>query len=417
MRFTGSICAALLLSALPLHAADLAPTDWGQWRGPNGNNVAVDGQTPPTEFGPRKNVVWKIAVPGRGHSTPTIVGDRIFLATADEQNQIQGVICYDRKTGKQLWIQQISQGGFPKTHPKNTHATCTINCDGEQLFVCFHHHDKLTLASLSIDGKPLWSIDAGPYAPRQYEYGYAPSPVLYQNSVIISADYEGGGYIAAFDQNSGRKVWNTPRPRKLSFSSPIIANIAGRDQLLISGCERVSSFNPANGKENWSVQGTTMATCGTMVWDGDTVFASGGYPKPQTIAVKADGSRQVLWTNNVKCYEQSMIAHNGYLYGFSDNGIMFCWRGSDGEEMWKARMKGPVSASPILVNDTIYATNETGQTWVFKASPQGYREVARNQLGEEAFASLVIVDHQIFARVAEREGGRRQEYLYCFGNK
>ncbi len=406
--------AFLLLSSISL-AGDLAKTDWPNWRGPNHNNIAVDGQTPPTKFGPSTNVVWKAPVPGRGHSSPTIVGNKIFLTTADEERKIQGVIAFDRKTGKQIWIKEISRGGFAPTHTKNTYASPTVAASDDQIFITFHHDDKLTLASLDHNGKPLWSIEAGPYAPRVYEYGYAPSPLLYQNMVIIAADYEFGGYLAAFDQKTGKQVWKTPRPKFLSFSSPIVANVAGRDQLLISGCEMVASYDPKTGKELWSTPGTTMATCGTIVWNDGVVFASGGYPKAQTLAVKADGSGEVLWTNPQKCYEQSMLAVDGYLYAFNDNGIFFCWRASDGEEMWKQRLSGPVSASPILVGDTIFATNEKGQTWVMKATPQGYQEIAQNQLGDEAFASLVVADSKIYARVAEKENGKRQEYLYCFG--
>lgn len=398
-----------------LNAAEFAPTDWPNWRGPTNNNVAAPRQTPPTTFGPTTNVLWKAPVPGRGHSTPTIVGDSIFLATADEERQIQGVIAFDKTNGKQLWIKEVSRGGFPPTHPKNTHASVTLAASPTQVFVTFHHHDKLTLASYDHDGKPLWSVDAGPYAPRIYEYGYAPSPLLYKDLVIIAADYETGGYLAGFNQTTGAQVWKTPRPRMLSFSSPIVANIASKDQLLISGCEMVASYDPLTGKEIWSTPGTTMATCGTLVWDNGIVFASGGYPKAQTLAVKGDGSGQVLWSNPQKCYEQSMLAVDGYVYAVNDNGIAFCWRGSDGQEMWKQRLAGPISASPILVNDTIYATNEAGQTWVYKASPQGYQEVAQNKLGDEAFASLVIADSKIYARIAVRESGKRQEYLYAFG--
>ncbi len=413
--FAGLLSLLLSQSALQTNAADFSPNDWPNWRGPNHNNIAQAGQTPPVEFGPQTNLLWKTPIVGRGHSTPTIVGDRIFLATADEAQQVQGVVAFDKKTGKQLWIREVSRGGFPNIHNKNTHASCTIASNGNELFVVFHHHDKLTLASLDHNGKPLWSIDAGPFTPKVYEYGYAPSPVLYNNLVIIAADYDLGGYLAGFDQKTGKPAWKTPRPEKLSFSSPIIANLAGKDQLLISGCELVASYNPANGKELWSTNATTMATCGTIVWEGDTIFASGGYPKPETVCLKADGSNQILWTNNQKCYEQSMLVHDGYLYGFTDQGIMFCWRSSDGKEMWKQRLGGPVSASPILAGGNIYATNEKGQTWVFKASPDSYQELAQNQLGDESFASIVITDNKLYTRVAVRENGTRQEYLCCFG--
>lgn len=196
-----------------------------------------------------------------------------------------------------------------------------------------------------------------------------------------------------------------------------IAHVAGRDQLLISGAMKVSSYDPQNGKSIWAVDGTTAATCGTMVWDGDVVFASGGFPKAETLAVKADGSGQILWQNNQKCYEQSMLAHDGYLYGLTDGGVMFCWRGSDGREMWKERLKGPVSASPVLADGNIYWANELGTLYVFNATPERFDPVAQNQIGNDSFASPAICGGQVFLRVAETSGQGRQEYLYCFGKK
>ena len=390
--------------------------DWPWWRGPNRNGIAETQPVVPTEWSDRENVVWKVPIAGRGHSSPTIVGDKIFLATANEAQQIQGVLAFDRNNGKALWQTEISRGGFPKTHSKKTHATCTVACDGERLFVTFHHHAKLTLAALNLNGKKLWAKDVGPFNPKIYEYGYAPSPAFYGNTVIVAADYEKGGHLTAYDRESGRQVWQVRRPRKLSFSSPVIASVSGKDQLLISGCEQVTSYDPGSGQKLWNVAGTTMATCGTMVWNDQLVFASGGYPKPQTICVAGDGSR-VVWKNNQKCYEQSMLLHDGYVYALTDRGIAYCWRAADGREMWRERLSSPVSASPVLVGDTIYQSVESGATYVFKANPNEFELVARNQLGDEAFATPAFTGGRIYARIAKQERGRRQEYLYCLGLK
>ena len=394
--------------------------DWPWWRGPNNNGIAEAGQDVPTSWSETKNVLWKVPVPGRGHSSPTVIGDRIFLATADERNQIQYVMAYNRENGKELWRTPVSRGGFPNTHPKNTHGTCTVACDGERLFVAFHHHAKVTLACLNLDGKEQWRKDCGKFDPRMYEYGYAPSPVIYKSMVILSADYEGGGYIAAYDRESGERAWKTKRPSGrqtgLSFSSPIVANVAGKDQLLLSGCQQVASYDPSTGKLNWNVPGaTTMATCGTVVWDGDLIFASGGYPKPETVCIKADGSRKVVWRNRQKCYEQSMLAYKGYVYAVTDQGIAYCWRATDGKEMWRSRLKGPISASPILVGDNIYQSIENGRTYVFKATPDRFTAVAENQLGNSAFATPSICGNRIYLRVAKGGRGSRQEYLYAIG--
>ena len=201
----------------------------------------------------------------------------------------------------------------------------------------------------------------------------------------------------------------------MSFSSPIITTIAGKDQLLISGCETVSSFNPSNGQEIWSVAATAMATCGTVVWDGGMVFASGGYPKAETVGVRAD-TGQVVWRNGQKCYEQSMVADNGYLYAVTDRGIAYCWDARSGEEKWRGRLSGPISSSPVLAGGNIYLSNEAGQTSVFKATPDAFELVGQIQLGTEAFATPTICGGRIYFRVADSSGGERQEFLYCIGS-
>ncbi len=404
----------LLLWATPA-ATPARAADWTTWRGPNLNGVAAAGQTPPVTWSESQNVIWKTAVPGRGHSSPTIVGERIFLTTADESSQTQSVIAFDRKSGAQLWATRISQGGFPPKHSKNSHATPSVASDGERLFVSFHHHAGIQVSALSLDGKALWQKTVGKYDPQQYKYGYAPSPMLYKSLVLIVADYDGGGWLAALDAKSGTTKWQIARSRKLSFSSPVVANVGGRDQLLISGTEQVASYDPNSGKQLWAAPATTMATCGTMVWDGDLVFASGGYPKSETACLNAK-TGQLVWRNDQKCYEQSMLAADGHLYAVTDRGIAYCWRASDGREMWSSRLEGgAVSASPTLANGNIYSVNERGTMYVFKAQPARFELVARNQLGDEAFASPTICDSRIYMRVASSTGGGRQETLYCIG--
>lgn len=393
-----------------------AEKDWPYWRGPSRNGIAAEGQAVPTEFGDNKNVIWKTPVPGRGHSSPTVVGNLVVLETADEQAKQHSVVAFDRSTGKQLWKTDLSKDGFPaKNHAKNTEATPTVACDGERLFVTFFHAKTIVCTALDFKGKQVWQQVVGPFNPQSFPYGYAPSPTLYRNSVIIAAEFDGASSITALDRATGKQLWKTPRRGSITFSTPVVAHVAGKDQLLISGAEKVSSYDPANGKKLWDVDGTTHATCGTMVWTDDIVIASGGYPKAETIAVKADGSGKVLWKNDQKCYEQSMLALDGYIYALNDGGVLFCWRATDGEEMWKKRLAGPVSSSPVLAGGHIYQANEAGIWYVFKPSPQQFDLIAENQLGDEAFPSPAVAGNQLFIRTATRAAGKRQEWLYCFG--
>jgi outer membrane protein assembly factor BamB len=394
-----------------------ATSDWPWWRGPLRNGVA-DPTPVPTKLSPTENVLWKAPVPGRGHSSPIVVGDQVFLTTADEAKQVQSIVTFHRQTGKPGWKVDVNRGGFPaKNHPKNTEASPSIACDGERLFATFYNHEHVEAAAFDMAGKPAWKKVVAPFNPRKYEYGYAPSPLIYQDLVIIATEYDGASAITALNRTTGKEVWKTPRPNNITFSSPVVGKVAGRDQLLISGAEKVASYNPADGKLLWETPGTTFATCGTMIWEGDIVFASGGYPKAETLAVRADGSGKVLWRNNQKCYEQSMIVVDGHVYGLTDNGVLYCWRASDGAEMWKERLKGPVSASPVLAGGNIYWANELGTLYVFKPNPQRCEIVAENQIETESFASPAVCGGQIFLRVATGNGRSRQESLYCFGAK
>jgi outer membrane protein assembly factor BamB len=345
--------------------------------------------------------------------------------------QRQFILSLDRRTGMPRWETQISQGGFPaQNHPKNTEATPTVASDGQRLFATFFHHEKIQLTALSPDGKILWQQDLGPFNPQRYKYGYAPSPLIYRNLVIVAAEHDGESFITARDRQTGAQIWRTPRPSNITFSSPVVAHVASRDQLLLSGSEMVASYDPVDGRQLWTAPGTTAATCGTMVWEGDLVVASGGYPKAETLAVRADGSGTVLWTNPQKCYEQSMLAYQGHVYALTDNGVMYCWRINDGKEMWKHRLKGPVSSSPVLAGGHIYWANEEGTWYVFKPNPSRFELVAENKLLDEAFASPAAVaniedgasgastsatDGRLFIRTATGTGAARKEFLFCIG--
>ncbi len=389
--------------------------DWPWWRGPSRNGVVSTTQLP-IEVGDAQNVLWKSPVPGRGHSSPIVVAGQVILTTADEASQSQSVVAFDLATGKHLWTELISQGGFPENnHAKNTEATPTVASDGERIFAVFFHHKSIQATALDLRGKQIWQKTVGPFNPQRYEYGYAPSPLIYKNAVIIAAEHDGESYLSALDRETGNQVWKTARPASISFSTPVVGHVAGKDQLLISGMDKVWSYDPATGQLNWSAPGTATATCGTVVWEGDIVLASGGYPKSETVAIRADGSSRVLWKNNKKCYEQSMIVNNGHLYALTDNGIMYCWRISDGKEMWMKRLQGPISASPILSNGKIYWANESGTLYVVAANPAQFQLLAENKIGTEAFASPAVSDNRLILRVASRESGQRQELLYCFG--
>ena len=405
----------LLISATPRF---IQADDWLQWRGPTANGHASQDQAPPTTWDGSKNVVWKVEVPGRGHSSPIIVGDKVILSTANKGSQIQGVMAFDRKSGREIWRTKIHEGKFnPKIHVKNTHASPTIASDGDKLFVVFNNDRSATLTALDLNGKIAWQKKAGGFVPTKYQFGFAASPTIYKDSVIVASEFERNGFIAAFDRRDGSKKWSISRGKSTSYSSPIVANVAGKDQLLISGQNAVNGYDPSNGEKLWEAPTIWAVSCATLVWHDDLVFASGGYPASQTLCVKADGSGKIVWENRVKCYEQSMLIHDGYLYGIDDKGVAYCWEAKTGKEMWKTRMEGPVSSSLSLANGNLYFASEAGTTFVFKANPEKFALVARNKLGDSAFATPVFADNRIFTRVGMKSGGKLQEYLFCLGEK
>ncbi len=394
--------------------------DWPAWRGPQGNGI-VDGQDVPVEFSATKNVVWKTPVPGRGHSSPTIVGDRVYLATAvgdgvpPQDDGVQLVLCFDRKDGAILWQTEIHRGGFdPHLHAKNTQASSTIACDGERLFIAFLNDAAIHATALNLDGKILWQKNVGDFQSR---YGYSASPAIYEAYVIIAGDNQGGGFLAALNRETGEIVWRKARPADVSYASPAILHLGGRDQVVLPGCDQLASYDPLTGEQLWSVPGTTQACVGTAVQYGDFVFASGGFPGKETICVNASGTPTAQWRNTVKCYVPSLLQTEGNIYAFTDNGIAHCWDAKTGAERWKARLGGgDISASPILVQDRLYIGNERGTIFVIRAQPGEYELLAENQLGDEMFASPAVAYGQLFLRTADSSSGTRQETLYCIAS-
>jgi outer membrane protein assembly factor BamB len=391
-------------------------TTWPVWRGPNGNNFA-NCTSAPVEWSPSQNILWKAEVPGRGHSSPCVVAGSIYLTTADDKAEKQSVLCFSESTGQLMWQTEVHSGGFAKAgqmHPNSTHANATVACDGSSLFVGFLNNEKIYATSLDLQGKIRWQKELGFFQSR---FGFAASPCLHDSLAIFAADNEGGAFIAAVHRETGDVVWRKARNNVSSYSSAIVGTVGpGLHQLLISGDNRVAGYDPLTGEELWSCPGTTEATCGTMVWKDSLVFASGGYPEKQTICVDASTGQKV-WSDRTKCYEQSMLIAGDWLYAVTDEGIAVCRHAATGKTAWRERLQGPVSASPLLVGDNIYATNERGSTWVFKATPDGYQEVARNQLGSIAFASMVACNNRLYARVATGDRGSWHETLYCIGDE
>ena len=404
--------AAVLPFASPATAA-IAATDWPAWRGPTRDGLAAPGQSPPIQWSETENVLWKVPLPGRGHSSPTVVGERIYLATADPVTKSQSVLCLDRKSGKLLWQSEVHAANAESgKHGNSSAASSTVACDGERLFINFLNAGAVHTSALDLTGKVLWQRKVCDFVAHQ---GFASSPVLHAALVLVAADHRGGGVIAALDQKTGAPVWSEARPKLPNYTTPAIVQAGGRTQMVLAGCNLLTSLDPLTGKKLWEVAGSTEECVVTMVTDGVRVFAGGGYPKNHTVAVLADGSGTVAWQNTARVYVPSMIVQAGHLYAVMDAGVAACWKSDTGEELWKERLGGDFFASPVRVDDRIYASNVSGKTFVFTATPKSFQLLAQNQLGEEAYASPVICGSRVYLRVATK-GTARQEFLYCIGS-
>ncbi len=386
--------------------------DWPWWRGPSTNGIAPPNQSPPTQWSPSKNIVWQVDIPGRGHAAPIVVGDQVILPTADHERKTQSVLCFDRKTGDKQWETVVHKGGLMVKNRKASAASSTLACDGKRLFVTFPNGGAVWLTALDREGKQLWQKKVSNYVVHQ---GYGASPALYKHLVIASADNKAGGAIVAFNRITGEEVWRVKRPKEPNYASPVVVHVDGKDQLIFIGCDLVTSLNPLTGSKHWEFKGATTECVTTTVTDGTHIYTSGGYPRNHVAAMRADGSGKITWQNKERVYVPSMLFHKGYLYALGDPGSAYCWKADTGEQAWKQRLGGGFSASPVLVDKHIYAFNERGTCFVFEATPTAFKEIARNQLGNETLSTPTICGNRIYIRTAHKQGADRREVLYCIG--
>jgi outer membrane protein assembly factor BamB len=391
---------------------EVRPDDWPWWRGPMRNGTAHPMQSPPTALNREKNLLWQQAIPGRGSSSPIVVGDSIYLTSADEDSGEQMVLCFARNSGDVMWRKTVHASGGMRKNKKASAASSTPACDGSRVYVCFPNHGRLVTTALSTDGEIVWQQEISKYVVHQ---GYGSSPAIYKDLVIVSADNKSGGALAALDCETGEIIWKRERPESPNYPSPILLHIGGSDQIIMVGCDQVVSYDPLTGKTNWETEGATTECVTSTLTDGQHVYTSGGYPKNHMSAMKADGSAEIAWENKSRLYVPSLVIHEGFLYGVLDAGIAVCWKADTGREMWKSRLGGTFSSSPVLVGNKIFVSSESGQFFVYEANPKKFVELSRCQIGKEVFATPTIVGGKIFHRVTDDQATVRQEVLMCLG--
>lgn len=403
-------------SDVALTDATPSSTDWPWWRGANQSNRAVNAFVP-FQWSESDNIRWKAAIPGRGHSSPCIWGDRIFLTTAHDESQTISLFSLDRESGELVWQKELHQGGFGECHKKNSYASATPVCDGTYVYVASNVKGTIWVTAVGFAGQIAWSREAGPYAA---EWGYGSSPTIHKSLVIVSADHRGSGvdrivgssWMAGLHRSTGEIIWRIKRQEGDSFGTPIVARIAGKDQLLLAGKDFVTSCDPDTGVVIWKCRWSAKRTANTIAYDDRCVYASTRQPGPEIICIRADGEgdvteTHVVWSERKSAADvPSPCVANDHLFVIGDDGILTCLNATDGKQVWKKRLGGNVSSSPLVVGNHLLCCNEDGVTFVVDLEGRG--EVIReNSLNDGILATPVIVGHHIYLRTSKS--------LFCLG--
>jgi outer membrane protein assembly factor BamB len=436
----GLIACALVIASISLTVGASAGSNWPQWRGPDGLGVSEEKGLP-QEWSETKNIKWKTALTGRGHSSPIVWGNRIFLTTAIEGQVVDGakavkhmdegkefkhpdslgadrshkldVICIDRDSGRILWQRTAYEGAlFDDRHKKSSFASSTPATDGKYVYAFFGSEG---MYCYDYKGNLVWKQALGGIPTMGM--GTGTSPVLFGNLVILQCDEDTGekSFVVALDKNTGKQVWRNPRKVQASWATPILVR-GTRNELITSGNELVISYDPATGKELWRCKGVESNAIPTPLAGHNMVFISAGYPAKRTFAVKLGGSGDLTNTPSVawkyekgSAYVPSPILYGDYVYLTTDRGILTCLDAKTGEVKYEGgRVPVPATftASPIAFDGKLLLVSEDGDTFVVKAGPK-HEVLTTNSLGEPVYASPAVSDGRIFIR--------GEKNLYCIG--
>ncbi|HEY7474824.1 MAG TPA: PQQ-binding-like beta-propeller repeat protein [Vicinamibacterales bacterium] len=425
-------CAALAGPVAPVDVSAVADTNWPQWRGPDGAGIG-QGAFPDT-WSATSHIAWKTPIGGRGHSSPVVWGNRIFLTTSIEGAEIPGrkapdhlgfdlkpgyfhedsvgvdyaytlkVLAVDATSGKPLWERTVHDGPvYDNRHRKNTYASATVVTDGKLVYASFESEG---FYAFDVDGNLKWKVSFGGMA--KAGLGPGTSPILFKNLVILQGDQEmgTGSFIVALDQVTGKEVWRTSRENRRSWATPLLVQSGGRTELVASGAEAVVAYDPATGKELWRTDGTRSHPIPSFVQGDGLVFATAGSQAKVALGIQpgpaapAGGSRVVWRYNKGTAYVPSPIYYNGYLYLMTDSGIVTCLDPKTGTLVYEGgRVPVPATftASPVAFGDKILFTSEDGDTFVVRAGPK-HEIIRTNSLEEPVFASPALANGMVFIR-------------------
>jgi outer membrane protein assembly factor BamB len=385
--------------------------DWPVWRGPHANGHSAESGLP-VRWDAR-SVLWKAALPGIGQSSPVLVGERIFLTAALEQGKTRVVFALDRRDGKLLWQHEAWSGVPEPSHKMNGWASSTCVTDGERVIAFF---GKGGIHCYGVDGKVLWSRDLGAFLGP---WGTSACPILVGDVVIQNCDALENAFLIALDKKTGKTVWQTPRPtpERGGWSTPVLIQSGDRRELVLNGETAVRGYDPANGKELWWCKSFAGRGEPTVAPGKQSVFVVNGLAG-DIYAVRTGGTGNVTKTHMAWHTprkggrdQPSPIVVGNHLIVADMTGITTCYEADTGKVLWKDRLRGSFTASPIAAGGLVYFLSEAGETFVLEPGPT-MKVVAENAVGakNEMFrASPAASGGQIFLR--------SQTHLYCIGKK
>lgn len=433
-----SLSIFLLSISMGVARADDVEPGWPQWRGPLGTGVAPNA-SPPIEWSETKNVRWKVAIPGKGHSTPIVSGDRIFLTTAvpygeklsPKYSTAPGthdgvpvtqrhefvVLAINRRDGKTLWQKTVHkklphEGG----HYTGSLASNSAVTDGEHVFAFFGSHG---LYCLDVNGEVKWQKQFGEMQTK-HGHGESISPALYGDTLVINWDHDGPCFVAAFDKRTGRQLWKADRDEDTSWSSPIIIEHNDKPLLIVAGTNRVRGYDLATGKVIWECGGLSSNVVATPVAAEGMLFAGSSYEKRAFLAIRLDrakgditGTDRVAWTRSRGTpYVPSPLLYGDSLYFLTHyQGVLSRVTAQTGEDRpGQIRLGGlsDIYASPVGAGRRVYVTDLAGNTIVLSHEDKP-RELALNHLNDVFSASAAIVGQEMFLR--------GEKFLYCIANE
>jgi outer membrane protein assembly factor BamB len=383
--------------------------EWPGWRGPRGDGTSLEKDIP-LHWSKTDNVAWKVPIPGKGHSSPVVWGDRILLTTCLENEEKRCLLCLDRRDGKLLWQKVVLTAKLEKKHKLNSHASSTPVTDGQHVWVPFFAEPNLWVVCYDLDGNEVWRRSPGEF---HSVHGFCSPPILYKDMVIINGDQDAPAFLVALDQATGKERWRADRPnRTRSYCPPIVIDAAGKKQLVLSGSKSVASYDPDTGQQIWLIDGPTEQFVASLVYANDLLFLTAGFPEHHIMAIRPDGAGNVTKTAIVwrdtkgASYVPSPIAHGPWFFVVSDEGLASCLEAKTGKRLWMERLGSHHSASVVSAGDYLYFLDDGGTMFVVRASDK-FDVVARNDLGEECSASPAIAHGQMYIRTLQ--------HLYCIG--